>query len=126
MAGRDHVTRRTFMQIAAAATAGAGIGSQVSDAAAQENPQSNTTKPTPSAKTEAVHKLGSDRHLFIDDWMTDQKQNVETCVNPAENRQLVVIADKPWETGGITNYINVFYDEGAQEYRMYYVPVHME
>jgi hypothetical protein len=73
-----------------------------------------------------VHALGSNRHLFIDDWLTDSETNVALTVNPPENRQLVVIADKPWERNGISNYCNVFWDPLAREYKLYYVPIHLE
>src|SRR4030095_12558450 len=34
--------------------------------------------------------------------------------------------DKPWERNGISNYCNVFWDPLAREYKLYYVPIHLE
>jgi hypothetical protein len=105
------------MTAAAGATAN-GVSRTRADAA--------QVAPNASTRTRGVHALGSHRHLFIDDWLTDQKKDVALVVNPPENRRLVIIADKPWERGGITCYCNVFFDTTANEYRCYYAPVHME
>jgi hypothetical protein len=73
-----------------------------------------------------VDPLGSNRHLFIDDWLTERKKDVQLAVNPPENRQLVLTADQPWERAGISNYCNVFWDAQAGEYRLYYTPLCLE
>lgn len=123
------MTRREFVRLTAAAAAGAAATFRL-DA---DGPRAFAADAAGAAKETAglaapprVHPLGSARHLFIDDWLTDQKEPVTFTVNPAGNRQLVMIADKPWERGGITNYCNVFWDHLAGEYKLYYVPVNLQ
>ena len=70
--------------------------------------------------------VGHGPHLFIDEFLIDQKTNVTLTVNPPQRKELVMIADKPWERGGITSYGNVFWDPKYKEYRFYYVPVHLD
>jgi len=69
------------------------------------------------------YELGEDRFLFLDESLLDGVQGAELHVNPPRFDALVLIADRPWETGGITSYGNVFWDPIAAEYRLYYVPV---
>jgi hypothetical protein len=70
--------------------------------------------------------LGSRKHLFIDEFLIAEKKNATLCVNPPQRKELVLIADRPWERNGITSYANVFWDPYAREYRLYYVPIHLE
>src|SRR4051794_39134447 len=102
MSERTPVSRRAFVQWSAAVSAAvaAGGGGAAHTARAAEATTSNDSRAP-------VHALGADRHLFIDDWLTETKSNVALTVNPPENRQLVLIADKPWERNGISNYCNV-------------------
>jgi hypothetical protein len=111
------LNRRSFIGASAAAAVGAAAGWGARGGAA-EAPRGEAGQ--------GVRSLGSSRHLFIDDWLTERRENVALTVNPAQDRRLVVVADKPWERGGITNYCNVFYDPIAAEYKLYYVPVHLE
>jgi hypothetical protein len=67
--------------------------------------------------------LGGDTFLFLDEFLLNSMVNAELTVNPPRFDALVLIADKPWEKGGITSYGNVFHDPMAKEYRLYYVPV---
>jgi len=69
------------------------------------------------------YALRSDTFLFLDQFLLDSVTNAELTVNPPRFDELVLIADKPWEKGGITSYGNVLYDSIANEFRMYYVPV---
>ncbi len=69
------------------------------------------------------YALGGDKFLFLDSFLLDSMDHAELQVNPPGQTKLVVIADKPWEAGGITSYGNAFYDPIAKEYRLYYVPV---
>ena len=55
--------------------------------------------------------------------MVDVLSNAVVTVNPPCREELVLIADKPWEAGGITSYGNVLWDPYAEEYKLYYVPV---
>ncbi|MBN2292877.1 MAG: hypothetical protein JXM70_10655 [Pirellulales bacterium] len=71
----------------------------------------------------APHNLGANKYLFLDDFMIAEKSNVKLVVNPPQRKELVIIADKPWERGGITSYCNVFWDPNYKQYRLYYVPV---
>ena len=69
------------------------------------------------------YPLGANKHLFLDEFMIAEKSNVKLTVNPPRLEELVLIADKPWERGGITAYCNVLWDPQAGQYRLYYVPV---
>ena len=69
------------------------------------------------------HALDSEPFLFLDEMLLDSVEGAHLQVNPPKDVELVIIADQPWEAGGITSYGNVFYDTEAGEYRMYYVPV---
>ncbi len=60
---------------------------------------------------QGTHRLDSDKHLFLDDFLIAEKTNVTLTVNPPQRRELVIVADKLWERNGITSYCNVFYDE---------------
>jgi len=68
-------------------------------------------------------ELGSDKFLFLDEFLLDTVEGAELTVNPPRFDALVLIADRPWERGGITSYGNVLYDPELDEYRLYYVPV---
>lgn len=69
------------------------------------------------------YDLGSDRFLFLDAFLLDETTGARLTVNPPSNIELVMIADRPWEKGGITSYGNVLQDPLRNEYRLYYVPV---
>ncbi|MDO8587008.1 MAG: hypothetical protein Q7T82_08200 [Armatimonadota bacterium] len=77
-------------------------------------------------KSQVPYPLGSDKHLFIDNFLIEKTDKVILTVNPPRRKELVVIADKPWERNGITSYCNVFWDDNYKEYRLYYVPIHLE
>ena len=79
-----------------------------------------------SARAEATpgpHNLGARKHLFLDEFLIDKAENVTLTANPPQRKELVLIADRPWERGGITAYCNVLHDPKLDEYRLYYVPV---
>jgi hypothetical protein len=67
--------------------------------------------------------LGGGKFLFLDDLLLDKVEHAALRVNPPRPAGLVLIADQPWERGGITSYGNVLWDPDAREYRLYYVPV---
>lgn len=71
----------------------------------------------------AAVDLGANRHVFLDTALIETVDRAELAVNPPRDIELVVIADRPWEAGGITSYGNVLYDPQFDEYRLYYVPV---
>jgi len=75
---------------------------------------------------EAPYRLGANRHVFIDDFLVAQKENVSLTVNPPQRKELVLVADRPWERNGIASYCNVLWDPGTKEYRLYYVPIHLD
>jgi len=77
---------------------------------------------SPSSNGEP-YSLGTDKFLFLDDFLLDEIERAEFTVNPPQCTSLVLIADRPWENGGITSYGNVLWDPQAEEYRLYYVPV---
>src|SRR2546426_8456732 len=106
----QRVSRRTFVRSAAACgLAAAAAPASVEALAAAAKPQAAEEVDVAPSESR-VHNLSSARHLFIDDWLTERKENVTLTVNPPQDRQLVLIADKPWERGGITCYCNVFWD----------------
>lgn len=107
------ITRRAVLQHAAMGASGAVLGASTARA-------ESTVKPS------KPHPLGLTRHLFIDEFLIAEKKGVTLCVNPPQRKELVIIADKPWERGGITSYCNVFWDTIAREYRLYYVPVELD
>lgn len=72
------------------------------------------------------YPLGSNKHLFLDEFLIAQKADVTLTVNPPQLKELVIIPDRPWERGGITSYCNVFWDPNYEEYRLYYVPIDLE
>lgn len=73
-----------------------------------------------------AYALGNDRHVFVDNFLIEKRVKVILNVNPPQRKELVIIADKPWEAGGITSYCNVFWDDQYKEYRLYYVPIHLD
>ena len=82
-----------------------------------------TAFPAASVRAEEHFQLASNKFLFLDPFLLDEVQNAQLAVNPPRFDALVLIADKPWEKGGITSYGNVLYDPELKEYRLYYVPV---
>jgi len=96
---------RSALMLAAGSLLVSGMGV----AAAEENPE-------PFA-------LGPDKFLFLDEFLLDGVDGAGLTVNPPRFDALVMIADEPWERGGITSYGNVLYDPELDEYRLYYVPV---
>ncbi len=105
-------SRREFLQTAAAAIPGAAL--------------LGATQGNVAGSPVGVHDLGDNRHVFLDEFLIAEKRNVSLRVNPAERKELALIADKPWERGGLTCYANAFHDPIAKEYRLYYVPVDLE
>jgi hypothetical protein len=61
--------------------------------------------------------------LFIDHQLIDAVDNATLVVNPPQRRELVLIADKEWERGGITSYATVLWAPDHRQFRLYYVPV---
>ncbi len=72
------------------------------------------------------YDLGKNRFLFLDEFLLDKVDGATLTVNPPRQTELVMIADKPWERGGITSYGTVLYDPQREEYRLYYVPIAWE
>ena len=78
--------------------------------------------PHPIAAQTSVN-LGSNKHLFIDNYLLDTVTNAKLTVNSPTVKEIVMTAEKPWEENGITSYCNVFWDPYYNEYRLYYVPI---
>jgi len=76
-----------------------------------------------AAENDSPFPLGGDRFLFLDTFLLDHVSSAHLVVNPPRQIKLVMIADKPWEVGGITSYGNVLWDPYANVYRLYYVPI---
>ncbi|MDO8587009.1 MAG: hypothetical protein Q7T82_08205 [Armatimonadota bacterium] len=61
--------------------------------------------------------LGSQRHMFIDDMLVSNRQNVTFRVHPPELRTTMLRDERPWEN--ISEYSCVI-DDNRKEYKMYY------
>jgi hypothetical protein len=121
------MARRTFLKIAAAGAAVSAADGKVAGAeSASSQAQEVVQAPSVRAPGRPPYHLGSHTHLFIDEFLIAEKKNVTLCVNPPQRKELVLIADRPWERNGITSYANVLWDPIAKEYRLYYVPIHLE
>lgn len=59
------------------------------------------------------------RHLFLDPAFIEQAENVALRVNPAQQREIVIRADKPWEQLMISLFLTVLDDGG--KLRMWYI-----
>lgn len=70
--------------------------------------------------------LGGNRFLFLDTFLLAKIQNAGITVNAPRFDALVLIADRPWEKGGITSYGNVLFGPDIQKYRLYYVPINLD
>src|SRR5262249_36950592 len=70
--------------------------------------------------------LGSTPLLFLDYSLTKRKKSGPLPSTPPQRRELVMIADQPWERNGISCYCDVLHDPVAQEFRLYYVPIHLD
>ena len=88
--------------------------------------QSSLVLSISAVEVEDIFPLNSEKHLFLDEFLLDRVENAELVVNPPQRKELVLIADKPWERNGITSYGNVFGDDKYHEYRMYYVPIDLK
>ena len=66
-----------------------------------------------AAENDSPFPLGGDRFLFLDKFLLDHVSGAHLVVNPPRQIKLVMIADKPWEVGGITSYGNVLWDPYA-------------
>jgi len=76
-----------------------------------------------AAQPAAPFGLDDGKFLFLDTLLLERMEGAQLRVNPPRFDALVLIADKPWERGGITSYGNVLYDPELDEFRLYYVPV---
>jgi hypothetical protein len=111
------LTRRSFIQAATAATAGVASFAALKDVSAGQA----AAAPTPGGG--GTHAARSNRQLFIDEQFIEKREGAQLTVNPPQRKELVLFAEHEWESGGITSYCNVLWDEQHKEYRLYYVPV---
>ena len=67
-------------------------------------------------------KLGRYRQLFVDDHLIGEMQGVKQVLNPAQKHPLnpIIVADRPWEGGGVAYPNGVAYDEKTGLFTMYY------
>jgi hypothetical protein len=70
-----------------------------------------------------VYLLGARKHLFIDDLLVASTEGVVLNAHPPARREMVLVADRPWEAHGITGYGTVLWDEAGRQTRLYYVPI---
>jgi hypothetical protein len=59
------------------------------------------------------------RHLFLDPSFIQQPENVELRVNPPQQREAVILADRPWERKMISLFLTVREDQG--KLRLWYI-----
>ncbi len=64
-----------------------------------------------------VRAIGSRVEMFVDDWLVDRQTGVSLRLHPPVKREIVLVADKPWE-GQSSCYYTLFRD--GQRIRMYY------
>ena len=69
-----------------------------------------------SAAEKAIH-IGSNRELFLDDYLLADRDNVDILVHRPDRKELSLVFNKPWE-GDSQSYFTTFQDD--QKYRMYY------
>src|SRR5690606_5400131 len=72
---------------------------------------------------DAVCELGSQRELFVDDYLVGRLQNAERKLHQPVPREVVLTCDKPWE-GNISAYYTLFAD--GERFRMYYRGAHFD
>lgn len=69
-----------------------------------------------------VHVVGEEKVLLFDDHYTHEKQGFQTTLHPpARDADPVLVADRPWERGGLIGDSNVTVMEDDGVYRMWYV-----
>ena len=118
MHSRRDLSRRKVLQTAAAASAAAVLSRGCSSP-----PTGAGDQPATPERKDPVFDVADHRQLFIDRHLVADARDVTCVVNPPQCRELVLIAEKPWESGGITCYATAFWDEMHRQFRMYYVPV---
>jgi len=63
--------------------------------------------------------VGCEKQLFIDNWLIESREGVSLTMNPPKKTgEKLIVADKPWEAGGIGAYKTVINDGGI--YKMWY------
>jgi len=67
--------------------------------------------------TKAVKTIGSQRELFVDEFLIASKKNAELKLHPPKPRDVALVCDAPWE-GNISAYYTIFQD--GDRFRMYY------
>ena len=66
-------------------------------------------------------KIGSNKQLFLDDFLIQQMVNTKRVLNPAVKVRgnPIIKQDRPWE-GNNLHYGTVFYDDAKRQFRMWY------
>jgi hypothetical protein len=67
--------------------------------------------------------IGSQRELFVDDWLIERVQGVERKMHRPEPREVVIVCDAPWE-GNTSAYFTLLAD--GERFRMYYRGSHFD
>ena len=73
--------------------------------------------------TNSPIQLGANRHLFIDDALIESSAGAVLTVNSPEVKELVIIADRPWERNGLPSYGTALRDPQTGEDLMFYFAV---
>ena len=75
---------------------------------------------------EIPRALGSEHHLFVDAFLIETIRNASLVANPPLPKELVIVADQPWERNGLPAYGNVLHDPVAKEDRFYYTAINLD
>lgn len=70
-----------------------------------------------------LREIGSRRELFVDNFLIERLDDVETKMHQPQPREVVIVCDEPWE-GNTSAYFTLFADE--DRFRMYYRGSHVE
>lgn len=70
---------------------------------------------------ENVRRIGSQRELFVDEYLVASRSNVDLQLHQPEPRDVALVCDAPWE-GNTSAYFTIFQD--GDLYRMYYRGAH--
>lgn len=75
------------------------------------------------ANETAVRDIGSQRELFVDDYLIEQLERVEPLLHQPQAQEVALVCDAPWE-GNISAYYALFAD--GDRFRIYYRGAHFD
>lgn len=81
------------------------------------------TKDQGAAANDTLRDIGSQRELFVDDFLIAQQQGVELTMHRPVAQDVALVCDEPWE-GNTSAYYTLFAD--GDRFRMYYRGGHFD